>query len=417
MIKTLDHIPGPFQKRLALHVKPAAERALRQGHPWLFDGSIRKQNREGNAGDLAVVFDHRNRFLAIGLYDPFSPIRLRILQHHNPAEINRSWYRDRLADAAKLRASLPATGTNGYRLVHGENDGLPGLVVDRYDANFVLKLDTAAWVKQLPIILPALLEIVPAERLVLRLSRKVASKPEPLYGLYDGQVLLGPPLDGPVLFQENGLTFEADLVQGQKTGFFLDQRENRALVEDLVVKREDIRRVLNVFAYSGGFSLYATRGGAQHITSVDTSAPALDLAERNFLLNKNQINIATAGHETVCDDAFQVLEGFREERRLFDLVVVDPPSFAKRQSEVAKALKAYRSLANLSLAVLRSGGLLVMASCSSRIKEEEFFGEIYQVVRASGRSIQEIAQTGHPLDHPVGFAEGAYLKCLFAEIG
>lgn len=413
----LDHIPGPSPKRVVLQVKPAAERALRQGHPWLFDQSIRKQSREGITGDMAVVFDHKDRFLAIGIYDLSSPIRLRILQHNHPADINRSWYRDRLLDAAKLRASLPANRTNGYRLVHGENDGLPGLVVDRYDTNFVLRLDTAAWVNQLPIFLPALLDIVQVERLVLRLSRKVADQPQSLYGLYDGQLLLGPSLEGPVLFQENGLTFEADLVHGQKTGFFLDQRENRARLEELVADREDLRRVLNVFAYSGGFSLYAARGGARSITSVDTSAQALDSAERNFLLNGDRPAVAAAEHETVCDDAFQLFERYGEERRLFDLVVVDPPSFAKRQSEVAGALKAYRRLVNMSLVVLRPGGVLVMASCSSRIRDEEFFGEINQVIRASGRSIREIARTGHPIDHPVTFAEGAYLKCLFAEIG
>ena len=412
----LAQIPGPSQKRLALHVKPAAERAIRQGHPWLFDHSIRKQSREGTTGDLAVVFDHKDRFLAIGLYDPSSPIRVRILQHNHPADINQSWYKDRLADSAKLRASLPATHTNGYRLVHGENDGLPGLVIDRYDKNFVLKLDTAAWVNQLPIILPALLEVVSVNRLVLRFSRKATDNPESLYGLSDGQLLLGPRLEGPVLFQENGLTFEADLARGQKTGFFLDQRENRARLEQLVAKRDDLRRVLNVFAYSGGFSLYAARGGAQSITSVDVSAQALESAERNFLLNSVRANIAPAEHETVCENAFKLLERYGQERRLYDLVIVDPPSFAKRQSEVARALNAYHRLVKISLAVLRPGGVLLMASCSSRIRDEEFFGEINHVIRDSGRSIREISRTGHPIDHPVTFAEGAYLKCLFAEI-
>jgi 23S rRNA (cytosine1962-C5)-methyltransferase len=412
----LDQIPGSSQKRLALHVKPATERAIRQGHPWLFDNSIRKQSREGITGDLAVVFDQKDRFLAIGLYDPFSPIRLRILQHNHPADINQSWYRDRLATAVKLRASLPATQTNGYRLVHGENDGLPGLVVDRYDMNFVLKLDTAAWVNQLPTFLPALLDVVPAQRLVLRFSRKATDNPESLYGLYDGQLLLGPRLEGPVLFQENGLTFEADLAHGQKTGFFLDQRENRARLEQLVAKRDDLRRVLNVFAYSGGFSLYAARGGAQSITSVDVSALALESAERNFLLNSVRAKIAPAEHETVCEDAFKLLKRYGQERRLYDLVIVDPPSFAKRQSEVAKALKAYRRLVKMSLAVLRPGGVLLMASCSSRVQDEKFFGEVNHVIRDSERSIREITRTGHPLDHPVAFAEGAYLKCLFAEI-
>jgi 23S rRNA (cytosine1962-C5)-methyltransferase len=143
----------------------------------------------------------------------------------------------------------------------------------------------------------------------------------------------------------------------------------------------------------------------------------LESAERNFLLNRHQGAVSAAGHEIVCDDAFQLLKRYGEEGRLFDFIVVDPPSFAKRQSEVPRALRAYRSLANLSLALLRPGGLLVMASCSSRVQEEEFFEEIYHVIQASGRSIQEIARTGHPLDHPVGFAEGAYLKCLFAVIG
>ena len=158
----LDALPRPSAKRIALYVTPAAERALRSGHPWVFDQAIRSQSHTGQPGDLAVIFDARRRFLAIGLYDPRSPIRVRVLQHHTPAAIDRAWFTERLRAAANIREPLPATGTDGYRLVHGENDGLPGLVVDRYAGTLVLKLYTAAWLPHLADILAALADVQPA---------------------------------------------------------------------------------------------------------------------------------------------------------------------------------------------------------------------------------------------------------------
>ena len=406
-------IPGPSEKRIALRVTPAAERALRAGHPWLFDQAIQQQSHEGKPGDLAVVFDRKSRFLAVGLYDPHSPIRARVLQQGQPAAIDRNWFQSKVAAAADLRQPLSRqSDTTGYRLVHGENDGLPGLVIDRYDQTFVLKLYTAAWLPHLKNVLPALLAIAPAERLLLRLSRAVQSQTESLYGLANGQLLLGPALEGSLLFQENGLTFEVDPVQGQKTGFFLDQRENRARVEGLAAGQ----RVLNVFAYTGGFSLYAARGGAQSVTSLDISRPALAAARRNFALNQENAAIAAADHETVAGDAFQVLGHFHEQGQLFDQVIVDPPAFAKSQAEVERALSAYAHLTGLSLALLRPGGILVMASCSSRVSAEDFFATVNRAAANVGRPLQEIERTGHPLDHPVGFVEGAYLKCLFAVV-
>ena len=249
------HIPPPSERRLALRVTAAAQYALRGGHPWLFDQAILSQSGEGRPGDLAVIFDDRKRFLAIGLYDPTSPLRVRVLQHGEPAPVDHAWLRSRLAAAAALRFSLSTTGTTGYRLVHGENDGLPGLVIDRYEQTLVVKLYTLAWIPRLADLLPVLEELVPAHSIVLRLTRAVSARPEFLYGLADGSILAGAPPDGPVLFSENGLRFEADVVHGQKTGFFLDQRDNRARVEALAAGR----RTLNVFAYTGGFSLYAAR--------------------------------------------------------------------------------------------------------------------------------------------------------------
>jgi 23S rRNA (cytosine1962-C5)-methyltransferase len=406
----LSRIPEPADRAIAVRVTPAAERALRQGHPWLFDQAIRDQSHAGRPGDLAVIFDRRRRFLAVGLYDPHSPIRVRVLQQGEPAAINRDWFEDRLATAARVRAPLLQGDTTGYRLVHGENDGLPGLVIDRYDQTSVLKLYTAAWVPHLRHVLPALAAVAPAERLILRLGQAVQTQPHDLHSLRDGTILFGPGLDGPVVFQENGLRFEADPIHGQKTGFFLDQRENRARVEKLAAGKT----VLDVFSYTGGFSLYAARGGARAVVSLDASRPALAAAARNFALNQEQGAVVAARHELLAEDAFQALARLGQSGRRFDLVIVDPPAFARRQDQVRRALMAYGKLTRLGLGVLQPGGTLVLASCSSRVSAESWFAAVNRAAVQAGRPLHEIERTGHPLDHPVGFPEGAYLKCLFA---
>ena len=187
----LTHIPPPSGQRLALRVTPAAQRALRQGHPWLFEQAVTDQRQQGQPGDLAVIFDDQRRFLAIGLYDPTSVIRVRILHRGAPAVINQAWFAAQLAAAAARRADLPAQGTTGYRLVHGENDGLPGLVIDRYDTILVLKLYTVAWIPHLPTVLAALAGVMTAQGVVLRLSRELRREPALLYGLQDGMALAG----------------------------------------------------------------------------------------------------------------------------------------------------------------------------------------------------------------------------------
>jgi len=409
-VDPLADIPAPAEKRLALRVTPAAQRALRQGHPWLFDQAITGQSGDGWPGDLAVIFDDYRRFLAIGLYDPTSPIRVRVLHHGAPRIIDRAWLSERIAAAAAGRASLPASGTTGYRLVHGENDGLGGLVIDRYEDTLVVKLYSPAWVPRLRELRAVLEDVSPAGCLVLRLSRDCLRWSEYLYGLADGAVLAGPPPAGPVWFSENGLRFEADVLRGQKTGFFLDQRDNRARVGRLAAGR----RVLDVFACSGGFSLYAARGRAREVLSVDASAGALAAAERNFALNRRLPPVAAARHSVWVGDAFEALAelGGHEER--FDLVVVDPPAFARQHSEVRGALHAYSRLTGLALSALAPHGTLVMASCSSRVSAPDFFDAVNRAAVQAGRPLAEIERTGHAVDHPVRFPEGAYLKCLFA---
>ena len=257
-------LPGPSAHRIALHVAAPAERAIRQGHPWVFDQSIIEQSHSGVPGDLAVIFDAKRGFMAIGLYDPTSPIRVRILQKGKPATIDQNWFQKKITSAATLRAPLKSQNTNGYRLVHGENDGLPGLVIDRYAETLVIKLYTPAWIPHLNEVCSALENVQPHERLILRLSRSLNKQTKYLYGLTDGINLSGSSLenqasDGLLLFKENGLTFECDPINGQKTGFFLDQRENRARVKTLSKGKS----VLNVFSYTGGFSIYAADGGAK----------------------------------------------------------------------------------------------------------------------------------------------------------
>jgi 23S rRNA (cytosine1962-C5)-methyltransferase len=400
----------PSERRLALRTTPAGQRALRSGHPWLFDQAIIDQRGEGRPGDLAVIFDDRRRFLAVGLYDPTSPIRVRVLQHGEPASIDQAWLAGRLSEAAALRATLPGSGTTGYRLVHGENDGLPGLVIDRYAGDLVMKLYTPAWVPWLGVLCAALADVWPANCVVLRLSREVQRQPELLYGLADGAVLIGAASNGPVQFMENGLRFEADVQHGQKTGFFFDQRDNRARAERLAAGK----RTLNVFAYTGGFSLYVARGGATDVLSIDSAAGALAAAARNFALNQHLSAVAACRHTILAADAFGALADLAERRQRFDLVIIDPPAFAKRAAEVAVALRSYARLTGLALGVLAPGGVLVIASCSSRVSAAAFFAAVHRAAAEVSRPLHDIDRTGHALDHPIRFPEAAYLKCLFA---
>lgn len=408
----LPPFPPPSPQRLAVYLTPAAERAARRGHPWLFDGGIRQIKGEGRPGDLAVLFDRKRRFLAIGLYDPDSPIRVKLLQHGQPAPIDAGWFQAKINAAITRRDSLLTEETTGCRLIHGENDGLPGLVLDKYGETAVLKLYTAAWLPHLAVVAAAIVTAVTPERLVLRLSRNMLADPARLQGLSDGHLLYGRPLNGPVLFRENGLTFAVDVRRGHKTGFFLDQRENRAIVGTLA----EGRRALDVFAYTGGFSLYAARGGAPLAVSVDASRPALETAAEQFHLNRTIPQVAAARHETICGDAFAILAEMANAGRQFDLVVIDPPALAKSQAEVGRALAAYRQLVRLGAAVAAPEGILVISSCSSRVAAEPFLDLVKETAREAGRPLQELARTGHAADHPITFPEGAYLKCLFGRL-
>jgi 23S rRNA (cytosine1962-C5)-methyltransferase len=403
----LSQIPLPAERNIALHLKAAAERAVREGHPWLYENSIEQQSREGKAGDIAICFDHKRRFLAAGFYDPASPIRVKLLQHGQAAKIDKDYFRQKLEKAAALRSPLLSTDTNAFRLVHGENDGLPALIIDKYADVLVIKIYSAIWFAHLREFLAALEETNPAPIWLLRLGRNVQEGE--CFGLKDGMLLKGELPDSNVLFRENGLKFRADVVHGHKTGFFFDQRENRQRLRNLAKGKT----VLDVFSYNGGFAVYAAAGGAKQVTSVDISAPALESAKANFALNLDNPNLAACEFKTIAQDAFEVFETLHP---IYDLVIVDPPSFANSQEQVAGALRAYEKLTLAALKIVKKNGILVMASCSSRVTSDAFFDVVTRTARNSYRPLQEIERTTHAIDHPIGFPEGAYLKALFATV-
>lgn len=407
-----SRLPNAAEKNISVRVKGAAERALRQGHPWVFEESILRQSHLGNAGDLAVIYDRaKNNFLAVGLYDPLSPIRIKVLQALKPLRIDHAFFAEKLKAAQAKREPLINDGTTGYRLVYGESDGFPALILDRYGDTLVMKLYTTAWLPHLEALIGALEETIVYDNLVLRLSRALQSDRlniAKLYGLEDGQLLIGDGGDEPVQFVENGLLFQADVKKGHKTGFFFDQRENRQKARELATGR----RVLDVFAYTGAFSVYALAGGARTITALDASEQALQALKRNVESNGFDAELI----DVMPGDAFASLLQLIQARRKFNMVIVDPPAFANSRASMRKAVLAYRRLVEMALRLLANDGVLVMASCSSRIHAEMFYQLVERSAMVAGFTLEVIEKTGHALDHPVGFPEAAYLKALFARV-
>jgi 23S rRNA (cytosine1962-C5)-methyltransferase len=392
----------PVAAQLALQKDLA--RHLRAGHPWVFRKALERAPRGLPAGAIVDVVEQA-RFVARGYYDPHSAISVRILTRDAAEAIDADFWRRRVARAAAMRAEL-VSGTTGYRLVHGESDGLPGVVVDRYDRFAVLKLYSAGLTPHRPAIVEAV--------------RAAAPDLDGLYGRDEiphdeeddgaaplGKVLWGAEPPAQVAIDEHGMALLVDVRRGQKTGLFLDQRENRLLVRTLARGRGD---VLNCFSYTGGFSVAAALGGARHVVSVDVDAEAIALARENFRRNR----LDPADHAFATEDAFALLARYKQQGRRFDLVVCDPPAFAKSQKAVEAAVAGYASLNRAALAVLAPGGLLVTASCSARVSAEQFFDAVKEAAFKLRLELQLVEERRQPPDHPVSpqFREGRYLKVL-----
>jgi 23S rRNA (cytosine1962-C5)-methyltransferase len=385
-----------LQKDLARH--------LRAGHPWVFRKALVKQNKGIPAGTIVDVVEG-NRFVARGYYDPLSPITVRVLTREEGEAVDEAFWRRRVARALALRKEL-VRGTTAYRLLHGESDGLPGVVADRYDRFAVIKLYSAGLTPWRA----AIVEALRAEcgDLAGVFGRdEIPRDDDDEGGSPEGRVLWGAEPPEQIAIDEYGMKILVDVRRGQKTGLFLDQRENRRLVRELARGRPE---ALNLFSYTGGFSVAAALGGSTHVVSNDLDADALALARQTFKAN----GLDPANHAFAHGDAFDLLANYKRQGRRFDLVVCDPPAFAKSQKAVEGALAGYASLNRAALAVLSPGGLLVTCSCSARVSADQFFEAVKEAAFKTRVELALVAETRQPYDHPISlqFKEGRYLKAM-----
>lgn len=388
-------------KRLAVKLNSKGEKYVKSGHPWVFSNNILKINPNACTGDLAIIFDKtKNKVIGIGLYDANSPIRVKIIHSGlEKVEINNKFFLSKIKIAYYKREQLLKTTTNSYRLLFGENDGFPGLIADVYASVLVVKIYSEIWLPYLEEILSALQYISKANTIVIRLSRILQQLKS--HNLNDGDVVYGSLEHDVVNFIEHGVHFSANVINGHKTGYFLDHRANRRQVG--VWSKN--KTVLDVFSYAGGFSVHALANGAKEVTSLDISKQALQIAVKN-----GKLNSYSGKHNTIIGDAFKTLKLLIDNKAKYNVVVIDPPSFAKQASEISLAKKKYAQLAVLGEKLTAKNGLLVLASCSSRILASEFLDINQKILKAQSRKFSLILKTQHDLDHPINFPEGAYLK-------
>lgn len=388
-----------------LELKPGLGRHLRAGHPWVFKKGLVSPPRLPAGAVVDLVDGHR--FVARGYFDPFSAIAVRVLTLDPQTVIDDAFFAARIERCVTARRDLiDLTRTDAYRLVHGEGDGLPGVVIDLYAGWAVLKLYSAGLTPYRPLIVEALARAVPGLKGVIGRDEVGRDDADVDEGAGNGQLLWGERAPNPLTIEERGAKFLVDVYSGQKTGFFLDQRENRHLLRRLGAGRE----VLNCFCFSGGFSVNAALGGAKSVFSVDQDADAIALARENFPLN----GLEPAAHDFLAADVFELLESFKAEGRSFDLIVLDPPAFAKSQKAVEAAVAGYASLNRQALALLRPGGLLATASCSARVSQSQFLEAVREGAFNAGVDLTLVEERYQPPDHPVRlqFPEGRYLKFL-----
>jgi 23S rRNA (cytosine1962-C5)-methyltransferase len=381
-------------------------RALRAGHPWVFAQALSGRPPRLPAGTIVDVHE-AGRFVVRGYYDPASPIRVRVLTRDPFEQVDQLFWRRRIGRAALLRSELFTSGeTDSWRVVHGENDGIPGLVVDKYADFLVTKMYSAGLTPHRDAILQALRQEVPGVRGIFgreELGRDEAAEGDE--GPARGIVHWGEAPPERITIRENGdARFHVDVRGGQKTGFFLDQRENRFALRRYAKGRE----ALNCFGYTGGFSVHLALGGARKVTTVDLDRDAVNLAAENFALN----GLDPEAHEFVAGDVFDKLAAAKKTGRTWDLIVLDPPAFAKSQKAVEAAIDGYASLNRAALAVLRPGGILVSCSCSARVTAQDFTWAITQAADKARVDLQLLEQRYQPPDHPIAvqFPEGRYLK-------
>ena len=386
-----------------IYLKPGKEESLKRFHPWVFSGAIARMDGEPEEGEVVEVYTAQKEFIAKGHFQ-IGSIAVRVLTFRPDENIDAGFWRRKLQTALDMRRGIGLVGradNNTYRLVHGEGDNLPGLVVDIYARTAVMQAHSAGMHLDRMAIAEALSEVMQdgVDNIYYKSETTLPYKAD-LFP--ENGFLRGGSADN--IAMEYGLKFHIDWLKGQKTGFFVDQRENRALLERYACGR----RVLNMFCYTGGFSVYAMRGGALSVHSVDSSAKAIDLTNKNISLNFPD----DPRHTAYAEDAFKFLD--RMEQGAYDLIVLDPPAFAKHRDALRNALQGYRKLNARAFEKIRPGGILFTFSCSQAVNKDQFRMAVFTAAAQSGRSVRILHQLTQPADHPVNIyhPEGEYLKGL-----
>lgn len=384
-----------------IYLKKGKEESLKRFHPWIFSGAIHHIDDNIEEGDIVQVIDANGDFLAIGHYQ-IGSITVRVLSFRD-IEIDEEFWKSRLASALQMRISIGIADNpqnNTYRLVHGEGDNLPGLVIDCYKKTAVMQAHSVGMHVCREAVCKALVDVMGdrIENVYYKSETTLPFKAE--LGQENG-FIYGGSEDNTAM--ENGLLFHVDWLKGQKTGFFVDQRENRLLLE----KYAKDHSVLNMFCYTGGFSVYAMRGGAKLVHSVDSSAKAIELTNKNVELNFADDN----RHEAFCDDAFKFLDANENK---YDLIILDPPAFAKHRSALRNALKGYTRLNVKGFECIKPGGILFTFSCSQVVTKDNFRNAVFTAAAQAGRKVRILHQLHQPADHPINIyhPEGEYLKGL-----
>lgn len=389
-------------------LKPRKEEALLNGHLWIFSGALQQPPHWVEPGGLLDIKSATGQFVARGYYNPRTDIAIRILTRNSEEEIDFAFLRRRVREALELREVFDPDVTNAYRLINAEGDCLPGLVVDRYAEVLVAQIHTLGMQRLFADVQDALMDEAGTHGILLRNDGQARQRE----GLaVEEPVVAAGAVPTKVMIRENNVLFEVDPWEGQKTGFFLDQRDKREALR----KYCRGKRVLNCFCYTGGFSVYAALSSSDtRVVSVDISAPAIEAAHGHFVLN----GLDPTQHEFHIANVFDYLEEARASGEQFDVVVLDPPAFAKTQGARAQALKAYRRLNQLGMEVLRPGGILLSCSCSGPVGMDDLLGSIAQSAQRLQRSVQLLESYTHGVDHPVHLAmpETAYLKTVFCRV-
>lgn len=386
-------------KTIRCILKKDKEKPLEGFHPWVFSGAIEEIDDSYASGDIVKVYSHQGKYLGQGYLNPRSQIAIRMLSF-DETEINAAFFERKIIEACAIRRQFLPPQTNAYRLIHAEGDGLPGLIVDAYGPYLVVQILTAGiehWKN-------AIVQILQKQMPVKGIFERNDSDWRQWEGLEKrvGKLSGEEPPDF-IEILENGHKFLVDIHRGQKTGFFLDQRANRKLIQE--ISRE--KRVLNCFSYTGGFSVYAMKGGAVQAISVDSSEEALNTAKANF--RENQIPVSD--QDFICEDVFDY---FRSSRQEFDLIVLDPPAFCKNKQQIQQASRGYKDINMQALKHLPPGGLLLTCSCSSHMDPDLFQKIVFAAAKDARKNLRILAKTSHGFDHPISIfhPEGEYLKGL-----